>query len=182
MRLAIDLDGVVADFNTGWTTLYNNDFGTDLNASMVDKWGAMLDITHFDTMDEFWDWAHQGDGPGLFRHLPLYPDAKDSLDDLARAHEIVIVTAKPRWANSETFAWIADNQIPTGEVHITEHKWKVDCDVYLDDGPTFLEDLVRERPDRSICRFVRAWNSPVPGAIDIHSWDDFVTLVDRRYC
>lgn len=182
MRLAIDLDGVVADFNTGWTTLYNADFGTDLTPEMMDRWGAMLHITHFDTMDDFWNWAHQGEKPGLFRHLPLYPEAKPALLDLSRNHEIVIVTAKPLWARSETYAWIADNEIPTSEVHITEDKWKVDCDIYLDDGPTFLDALVRERADRTVCRFVRPWNEPVAGATDIRHWDEFVTLVQKRFC
>ena len=182
MRLAIDLDGVVADFNTGWTTLYNRDFGTNLTADQVDHWGAMLPLTHFSTMAEFWRWARQGDGPGLFRDLPLLPGAHESLVALARHHDIVIVTAKPRWANLETFAWIAENEIPTNEVHIIEQKWRVDCDVYLDDGPAFLEALVRNRPDRTVCRFVQPWNEPVLGARDIHGWDEFVTLVEGRYC
>ena len=27
LRLGIDLDGVIADFNTGWIRLYNQEFG-----------------------------------------------------------------------------------------------------------------------------------------------------------
>jgi 5'(3')-deoxyribonucleotidase len=182
MRLGIDLDGVVADFNAGWTQRYNKDFGAALTPGMVRTWDVFLDLTHFDSNAEFWEWARNGDGPGLFRDLPVYPGAIDVLTRLSRNHKIVIITTKPRWANAETFAWIAENDIPTREVHITGRKWEVDCDVYLDDGPHNLESLVLERPDRTTCRFVRPWNNPVQGTVDIDSWDTFEALVDSLLC
>jgi len=182
MRLGIDLDGVVADFNTGWMTRYNAEFGTTLSPSEVTSWNAMVPLTHFADVDEFWSWASNGDGPGLFRTLPVLPHASESLDRLAGEHDIVIITTKPPWATDDTFAWIAEHRIPTREVHITEEKWRIDCDVYLDDGPHNLESLVLERPDRTVCRFVQPWNVPVDGAIDIPDWDTFVSLVGRRFC
>jgi 5'(3')-deoxyribonucleotidase len=182
VRLGIDLDGVVADFNEGWMGRYNAERGTDLTPAMVDHWDAMVELTHFDSGRDFWRWARNGDGPGLFRDLPMYPDALPALKRLWRNHEIVIITTKPHWAVSETYAWLADNAIPTREVHITGRKWTVDCDIYLDDGPHNLESLVVERADRTVCRFVRPWNKPVPGAVDIYDWDTFETLVDNKYC
>ena len=46
MRLGIDLDGVVADFNGGWIRLYNEQFGTDLSKDMVRTWDGPIDISH----------------------------------------------------------------------------------------------------------------------------------------
>ena len=181
MRLGIDLDGVVADFNCGWMSLYNRDFGTALTPDMVTTWDAMIDLTHFEAMSEFWEWAHPHGEDGLFRGLPVYPDALPTLGRLARNHEIVIITTKPPGTEAATFSWIGDHAIPTREVHITGRKWTVECDVYLDDGPHNLRALVRERPDRTTCRFVRPWNAPVEGAIDVDSWDTFEALVDQRY-
>jgi 5'(3')-deoxyribonucleotidase len=180
LRLGIDLDGVVADFNTGWMTRYNAERGTNLTPDQVTHWDAMIQLTHFASINEFWRWARNGDGPGLFRHLPVLPDAKSALQRLSRHHQIVIVTTKPRWANAETFSWIGDNTIPTREVHIIGRKWLVDCDIYLDDGPHNLEGLVEHRPDRVVCRFVQPWNRPVPGVVDIHSWASFEVLVQRH--
>ena len=182
MRLGIDLDGVVADFNSGWMTRYNTDFGAALSPEDVTEWNAMVPLTHFADIDEFWTWASNGDGPGLFRDLPLYPGASTALRDLARDHDIVIITTKPSWATADTFAWIANHGIPTREVHITDQKWRIDCDVYLDDGPHNLASLVVERPDRTVCRFERPWNIPVDGAVDIADWDTFASLVQRRFC
>ena len=181
-RLGIDLDGVVADFNAGWMGRYNEEYSTSLTPEQVQTWNAMLDLTHFDTEQEFWVWARNDGGPGLFRDLPLLDGAKDALDRLARNHDIVIITTKPEWAGPETLQWLGDNEIPTREVHITYRKWTVDCDIYLDDGPHNLEALIRERPDRTTCRFVQPWNAPVPGTVDVDSWDTFEALVDKRYC
>jgi 5'(3')-deoxyribonucleotidase len=182
VRLGIDLDGVVANFNEGWMQRYNKERGTNLTPDLVDHWDAMVQLTEFESGRDFWQWARNGQGPGLFRHLPVYPDAVPALERLSHNHEIVIITTKPRWSISDTYAWIADNRIPTKEVHITGRKWTVDCDIYLDDGPHNVESLALERPDRTVCRFVRPWNEPVAGAIDVDSWDTFETLVNKRFC
>lgn len=182
MRLGIDLDGVVANFNAGWMDLYNEENGTALTPDMVRTWDVFVPLTKFDSNAEFWAWARNDGGPGLFRHLPVFPGAVDSLKRLSRNHKIVIITTKPPWANAETFAWIADNGIPTREVHITGRKWEIDCDVYLDDGPHNLKRLVAERPNRMVCRYVRPWNQPVAEAIDVDSWDTFEALVDKQFC
>jgi 5'(3')-deoxyribonucleotidase len=182
MRLGIDLDGVVANFNAGWMNRYNNDYGAELTPDMVKTWDTFVALTHFETNQDFWRWARNDGGRGLFRDLPVFPEAIESLKRLSRNHDIVIITTKPHWADAETFAWIAECGIPTREVHITGHKWKVDCDVYLDDGPHNLESLIVERPDRTICRFIRPWNHPVDGVVDIDSWDSFEALVEKQFC
>lgn len=182
MRLGIDLDGVVADFTGGWIDRYNPEFGTEIHRREVESWAAMLDLTHFETMGDFWKWCSMGDNGSLFRHLDTYPGAIESLDRLAGDHEIVIITTKPDWAVSDTYGWLADRRILTHEVHITEEKWRVPCNVYLDDAPHQLESLVRERADATICRFVRPWNHPVPGVRDIEDWNEFETLVQRQWC
>ncbi len=181
IRLGIDLDGVVAKFIDGWMTRYNLEFGAHLTADLVDHWDAAHDLTHFDDMNDFWQWAGaDGNGPTVFRSLDTYPGALETLDELAACHDIVILTMKPDWAGPDTFAWLADNRICTREVHLIRKKWEVDCGIYLDDSPFVLPKLVEKRPDSIVCRFVRPWNEPVAGAIDIHDWDEFRSLVVRE--
>lgn len=178
MRLGIDLDGVGADFNSGWISRYNAQFGADVAFDAVRSWDAIPALTHFRHMGEFWDWARDHEGHSLFRHLEPYPGAVEALWSLARdGHAVVVLTTKPWWAIHDTFAWLAQHRIPTREVHILEEKWEVDCDVYLEDAPHNLEELVRHRPDRVVARFVRPWNEPVARVIDVHGWDDFQKLV-----
>ena len=180
MRLGIDLDGVVADFNTGWIRLETLDHAqrfAEIPFDAVAAWDGIPSLTHFRHMGEFWQWARDHDGHTLFRHLEPYPGAIDALQRLARRHDIVIVTTKPDWAIHDTFEWIAQHRIPTREVHISDRKWEVPCDGYLDDAPHVLNGLRRHRPEATVCRFVRPWNEPVPGIVDVHSWEDFEEAV-----
>lgn len=179
MRLGIDLDGVVANFTAGWIRRYNDEFGANIDASSPLTWGGAPDLTHFTDLGEFWRWVRNVDGSTIFRTLDVYEDAIPTLERLAANHEIVIVTTKPRWAVHDTFAWIADQRLPTREVHMTRAKWEVDVDVYLDDGPHVIEELVRRRAQSLVCRYVRSWNDPVDGAIDVESWAEFEAVVDK---
>ncbi|HKX73873.1 MAG TPA: hypothetical protein VJR05_00575 [Acidimicrobiia bacterium] len=180
MRIGIDLDGVVADFNTGWIRRYNQQYGAELPLDSVKSWDAIPSLTHFEDMGQFWRWAQDHDGHTLFRHLEPYPGALAALDYLARQrHRVVILTTKPPWAVPDTFAWLAEHRLPTREVHILEDKWTVDCDVYLDDAPHILRRLVKQRPDRLVCRYVRPWNQPVEGAVDVAGWTEFTEAVRR---
>lgn len=180
MRLGIDLDGVVANFTKGWMAFYNEQFGTELAVADSKEWGDLVNLTHFNDIDEFWEWSSDLDGRSVFWHLEPFPGAIEALNDLDTAgHEIVIVTTKPAFAVDDTYDWVKSHRIPATEVHILEDKWLVDCDVYLDDGPHILPGLVAHRPDRTVCRYVRPWNRPVPGAIDVEDFDEFTELVRR---
>ncbi len=179
LRLGIDLDGVVADFNAGWTALHNSEFGGALTSDMVTMWDGLHQLGGFDDMDAFWAWARGNERrPSIFRHLELLPGALDTLHRLdAEGHQIVIVSTKPDWAVHETLHWLADNALPTREVHLTFSKYEVDCDIYLDDAPPVLPELVEHHPDALVCRFVRPWNKPVDGTVDVTDWSDFHAIV-----
>lgn len=182
LRLGIDLDGVVADFNGGWTKLHNAEFGSTVTPDHVTMWDGLHHLGGFDDMDAFWDWARGNEHrPSIFRHLELLPDALETLHALAEeGHQIVIVSTKPDWAIHETMHWLADHQIPTREVHLTFSKHLVDCDVYLDDAPGVLPDLVEHHPDALVCRYVRPWNDPIDGTTAVNNWAEFHALVTQR--
>ncbi len=179
LRLGIDLDGVVADFNRGWTRAYNDRFDAQLAPEMVTTWDSPLELTHFPDMAAFWSWARDHGGHSVFRHLEPYPTALDALRTLdGLGHAVVIITAKPDWAIHDTLQWLAEHRIPTREIHITEAKHEVDCDVYLDDAPAQVRTIAAHRGDTAtVCRFVRPWNRPVEGARDVHDWSQFHQVV-----
>ncbi len=185
LRLGIDLDGVVADFNRGWMARYNAQFDTRLEPELVTAWDDLHPHTHFSDTRAFWRWASgRGDAAGphrtsIFRDLPPYPEALAALAALAaQKHRVVILSQKPDWAVHDTLAWLAEHRIPTREVHLTSRKGSVACDVYLDDANHHLEAIRQARPSAQICRFVRPWNRPTESTIDVHKWTDFVRFVD----
>jgi 5'(3')-deoxyribonucleotidase len=173
----MDMDGVLADFNTGWMTRYNAEFGTQLDATQVVHWDGPEILTHFGSMNEFWTWA-RGDGRSTFRDAPALPGAIEAAHRIARRHRLVIVSSKFAWAIPDSLAWLADHGVPAREVHFLWDKTLADCDVYLDDATHVLNALVAARPGATVCRMVHAWNEPVPGCVDIESWGQFEALVE----
>ncbi len=178
LRLGIDLDGVVADFNVGWMERYNREFGTTLHHSQVVMWDGLQELTHFGSMDDFWQWARSGPA-SIFRHLPIIQGALDSLQRLAAEHRIVIVSSKFDWAIPDTLAWLSEHRLPAREIHFVWDKTTVPCDVYLEDAPANLQALVRARPESLVCRMVRPWNGPLDGTRDVSGWSEFEAAVDE---
>lgn len=178
IRVGIDMDGVLADFNTGWMTRYNADFGAHLDASMVEQWDGLYVLTHFGSMAEFWAWA-QGDGRSTFRDAPPLPGAIDAVRRIGARHRVCIVSSKFDWAIPDSLAWLADHGVPAREVHFLWDKTLAGCDVYLDDAPHQLEELTAALPEAVVCRMVHPWNDPMAGVVDVHSWAEFERVVER---
>jgi 5'(3')-deoxyribonucleotidase len=178
IRVGIDMDGVLADFNTGWMRRYNDEFGTSLEASQVLRWDGLEDLTHFPSMAEFWEWA-RGEGRSTFRDAPALPGAIEAVRRIARRHRLVIVSSKFAWAIPDSLAWLAEHEVPAREVHFLWDKSLARCDVYLDDAPHILRALVATAPQATVCRMVCAWNEPQRGVVDVESWAEFEALVDR---
>ena len=86
MRLGIDLDGVVCDFNAGWMRLHMAEFGSELKPEMVVSWDNLHELGGFADMPAFWRWAQgNADRPSIFRHLEPYPEALETLHALRDA-------------------------------------------------------------------------------------------------
>lgn len=179
LRVAVDLDGVVADFAGGWIARYNAEFGTDLQVADAVEWHAGSRLTHFGSPRLFWRWARSAGegGTSLFRGLPPYPGAVDGLRELQRLAHVVVLTTKPGWAVPDTLSWLGELALPLREVHITDDKPSVAAAVYVEDSPDQLAALRRGRPGAVVCRWVRPWNAPVDGVVDVESWADVHVVV-----
>ena len=184
MRLGIDLDGVVTDFDNGWMSRYRAEFGTDPRPAHAEPgapevmWDGLHHGTHFPDMAAFWEWVHSRH---VFRHLDPLPGALEGLAKLAGdGHEIIIVSSKPDRAVPDTLHWLADHQVPTREIHFIHDKHLVACDAYLDDSPLVLPRLVAHRPAALVCRMVAPWNEAVAGAVDVADWSEFLGVVGQH--
>lgn len=171
-RLGIDLDGVVADFNSGWMERYNREYGSGLKASDVVSWDGLHTLTHFGSMEDFWGWAQLG-AASVFRDLPVFDGAIEAMNELARDHRIVIISSKFDWSIPDTLAWMGQHRVPAREIHFVWDKTTVPCDVYLEDAPANVQALVTAHPNSLVCRMVRPWNGPVEGAVDVSDWTEF---------
>jgi 5'(3')-deoxyribonucleotidase len=178
LRIGVDMDGVLADFNAGWMARYNSDFGTRLRPDMVVRWDGLHELTRFASMEAFWAWA-RSDGRSVFRDLPVMPGALAAMRRLAREHRIVIVSSKFEWAIPDSLAWLAEHRFPVREVHFLWRKSAAGCDVYLEDAPHQIEELRGACPQAVVCRRVHPWNDPRPGVEDVRTWAEFEGIVQR---
>ena len=179
MRIGVDLDGVVANFTKGWTKYYEEEFGKKILEDDIQSWGLSEPLTHFKEDLDFWKCAKDINGSSIFRNLEVYENSVETLNELSKSgHDIVIISSKPWWSIHDTLMWLGENKIPTKEIHFIEEKWKIDCDVYIDDAPYQLDRYVKRRKDKTIIRFVRLYNDPIEGVHDLNDWNDLIALLN----
>lgn len=141
MRVGVDMDGVLADFDKGWVDRYNSDFNADLKYKYNDHWDALVTHTHFKDYKAWWKWA-RSKHEDLFLSLNPLPGAIEGVKNLKRAgDEIVIITAKPRWAAGHPSSWLIEHGVPYDEIHVTNKKAYVLCNAYVDDALHNVDDL-----------------------------------------
>lgn len=164
--LALDLDGVVVNFNAMWIAAWEQEFG---------EVHHFEDIVDYDyrkrnvdmTSSSFWRWC---------RNVRLWDPAKtvvypENYETALRLHkrwDIHIVTSKPRWAQADTAAWLESSGIKYESLTFTREKWRVVAHAYVDDSPKNLASLV-DKGHGTVYRQVRGWNRPVDGTYDIES-------------
>lgn len=176
------MDGVLCDFDRGWVDLYNADFNKSVEYKENSYWDALVGITHFENDSQWWEWITYNH-PYLFLNLPALPGAVEGVQQLAyEGHDIVIITAKPRWAAGHPSSWLQQHDVPYDEIHVTSKKYYVDCDIYIDDAihnvTSFLEHtdalVLQHSPWPYVNRGVE-----VDGAVITRSWEDVLRGVRK---
>jgi 5'(3')-deoxyribonucleotidase len=166
--IGLDLDGVTADFSTEWRTrLGVGDAG-------LGQWD-FLNVTPFKRWVEFWDWARE---EHIFGDCPPYPGAVEGVKALSKLGTVWYLTLRPHWAKAETQEWLEAHDIVFPVVYDVA-KWLARADLYIEDGPFVLEDLVTHSRGAKIIRVVRPWNEPVQECVDARDWTEIVVAAER---
>lgn len=174
MMLGVDLDGVVCDF------------ASKANAHIAKACGE------HERPILRWDWYREygpagiaafkeimlmGAGRGFFSDLNPIPGALASLYRmLARGHEVIFLTHRPRMAEADTLTWLERWQLLTSQTRAVvvdrpEDKRGYAVDLLLDDRPETVGVA------RGGVLFVQPWNLHVSHMMPhVYNWSQFERL------
>ncbi len=134
LRIAIDMDEVMADALAEHLRRYNAAFGTqvraaDLRGQHLSSWAP---AAHRDSLDDMLD-------ASFFADLVVFPDCQKVIRDLTADHDVYIVTAAMDVPTSfdAKFRWLQRHFpfIPPDNIVFCGNKGIIDADYLIDDRP-----------------------------------------------
>lgn len=184
MKVGLDVDGVLADFQGGWVRTYNEWWGTQVDVAEAVRWDSLVELTHFEEEQGFFAWLARV--PNFWYGLGLIPGAAAGVMSLLDAgDEVVLITSRPDSARSLTYDWVRNwwphgpggLRRPMPDIHHTRNKSLIDCQVYVDDSPEVIGSLRQQ--GRPIIRFEQPWNRRIKATSVVTGWAELVGLLDE---
>lgn len=178
LKIAVDLDGVLAETMEAWCKRANDFLGTSYTISDLDTWASWrkLGITRdqfFQFLDEAWDdWE---------TIPPTEPGLAEKVGKIAQFGQIDVVTGRSKDSVRAAKRWLSDQEIQYRRfVRVPGWKDKIflNYDVYIDDAPELMP-LISRNPMMWGILYSRPWNKTVPDLrqiIRVESWTEIPGL------
>ena len=181
MKIAVDLDGVLAETMEAWCKHANEFLGTNLKLADLDTWASWhkLGISReqfFQFLDEAWD-----DWESI---PPTEPRLAEKVRKIARSGQIDVVTGRSKESVKSAKSWLAEQKIPYQRfVRVPGWKDKIflNYDLYIDDAPELMP-LISRNPKMWGILYSRPWNRTVPElrqVFRVESWTEIPKLVNQ---
>ncbi len=183
LRIAVDLDGVLAETMTAWCTLANHEFGTRLTIDDIDGWASWRKLgvskdDFFRLLDEAWDDWEQVP--------PTEPGLAAKVRKVETFGSLDIVTGRSRKTVPSAKNWLAHQGIPY-ERFIRVDGWRdkvlLNYDVYIDDAPDLMP-LVSRNPAMRAILYERPWNreiSTMRGVVRVKGWKQIPQVLRKIF-
>lgn len=162
LRLGIDVDGVLADFDPAYQRELNRIGGTNIPPYIPTMWHHENPAGFSrETVEEFWNTTAQA--PAFWADLlPIAGRNPSTVRTLADHHDIIFVSKRPLHLQRTTAAWI-DRHITLGGVTLhSNHKGHIACglelDAFWDDKPENLMDIGKHSPNTRRFLIDQPWN------------------------
>ncbi|HKU32994.1 MAG TPA: hypothetical protein VJR22_04035 [Candidatus Nitrosotalea sp.] len=159
MRIALDVDGVLADVIHSWLS-YNNKTRTVILKSDISEWDfwKKYNINKFDFYKELSTcWKSWKDIP------PTESKISYASKELSKIGTVDIVTAREDSTHDDVKNWLKMHDIVfknyVGVAEGTE-KAKLDYDVFIDDSPINAESMLAQ--EKSVILYDQPWNTAFP--------------------
>jgi hypothetical protein len=188
MRIAVDLDNTLLEFQPFWADLYEPWFGLPVDREKLDAWTAGTDATHFENMSEMLEWFQRIGG---YLKMPYEPGGPAGIDRLKDSgHLLSFVTARTGPAEYDTLTWHRNSPWPQIQL-VTGRgdKWSLPYGLYIDDSPSVIKGcaahgkfvVVVDKPwNRGVERELKAPEKKlVHRARDWHEVTELVRVIDE---
>jgi uncharacterized HAD superfamily protein len=177
MDIAVDIDGVIAEFVGPLYAKTHKRYNVDLPPSMLygHRVSSVLGVPYQELKDLVF--------PTIVEDLPLIPQAKDTLTQLWQdGHRIHIITARPIEQTRVTEKWLAKHNIPYHNLRFLKSGTKCNVNLHVD---VVIEDDLYEAMSwhprlENIILYDQPWNQSFnlkQLLTRVHSWHDIYFLL-----
>jgi 5'(3')-deoxyribonucleotidase len=171
MRIAIDMDEVIADPIAKFISLYNRDYGVPLDL-VIDPGNEIFQHVPAEINMKWFDYINE---KGFFRDLKPIPGAIEGIRKLMEQHDVYIVSAAMEFRNSleDKYDWLAE--------HFPEIGWRnimfcgdkiIEADILIDDRIRNFTDF-KGRP----LLFTSPHNMLITGYERVNTWDEVLKAI-----
>ena len=157
LKIAVDLDGVLAEAMIVWCDLYNKRYGGALTLEDIRGWDVWKVVNiprdrFFRLLDDAWlDWE---------KMPPTEQDIGEQVGLLREFGTVDIVTGRSIRTVSQAKEWLKAHEVPYDRFVRTESnlaKINLNYDVFVDDSPELME-LIASRSTAIGILYTRPWN------------------------
>jgi uncharacterized protein len=180
MNLGFDIDGVIANFSEILMQTVKKTFGVTLNPKDIYCFNlnVVLGITKVEEDQLIAD--------ALYQELPLYPNAKETLEQLQReGHNIYLLTGRWSHLRETTQNWLKEKGVPYNELHHLKIGRKYEANV--DGLDLVVEDSLEEAIEwtqrvKNVLVYDQPWNQSlnIRNLMKrVYNWNDIYQEIQR---
>lgn len=179
MKIAVDVDGVLADVIVTWLDIYNTEHHNSVKKDEVNHWdffGSLgIDRVEFDRIFEL-AWKNWRAIP------PCETMLNQKVRDLSKIGEVSIVTARSRASIPSVKAWLSDKLIFYSDMIVVDYgplKSTLDFDVFIDDSPLNAKNIAES--GKLVLLFDQPWNRDIKGEgiVRISGFPEAIAAIDN---
>jgi uncharacterized protein len=178
LKIALDVDGVIADVIASWLS-YNNKIRPTILKSQISEWDFWKNhgIDKFDFYNELSIcWKSWEDIP------PTENNIATTVAKLSSLGTVDIVTAREESTHNDVKNWLKLHKINfKNYVGVLEgvEKSQLDYDVFIDDSPLNAKSMLEE--GKSVILYSQPWNESFKDnrVTRIHELHDSISIIDK---
>jgi 5'(3')-deoxyribonucleotidase len=182
IRLGIDVDGVLRDFDTKVMSLIKELYPDKVTSDVTHGWDFPNVDMDIKELAKLWQETHCEE---IYRDADLMPVVKEEFKLLKEwgrtqkpGYQYICVTAQMPYNACHTHYWLGKHYFNFLEVHISNHKHKIDIDYLIDDSPKNYDKWVKAGRDETTFILIdRPYNQHCPATNRISKLSDLINIL-----